>query len=1028
LVRKRPRKRKLILLWNHSCEYQLYFQPLPCTLIRDFILGLMIRLCKSEIEYILETPFSMLTRREVTVRKLLTKYHDDIEFMRKSLSAVAYGFDPHLAERTRSKHPQSQTKEEMEWATIDRILHPEIWNYYVNRSSNWLDRNSKEAMIVDNVNSRDAKKKKKKSTKQVEFQDLGTARSVDTMSIDEGNNTITSATSSSSIEKLPQQIEVTQGNFQDLVAKLQQSTSIQLRNKSEAELAASKVATGEWHCSFSRDQIFKVWKSPRHLLTTDDERKVFSLLHKFNGTYTAYFDMIHQAERRKEKGIKAGVHIQWDKSGKLVSKDIDYRSRQILREIDRVRSTKNEFIHSDVLHANDQKFPTKVLLTHLEDELDNVMIEQIKDRERAEKKQVDSSDSSSDEEGSTANGNKKFLVMEEMLLDGIDQENDGELLDKVKQRAKKRAKRKAKINEMSEEKLVMQTKSALKKKAQRTTQDLADLILISELGTGSCLACRTKRCRWETTVDREVCIQRNQEIDNEIERIRTNRDDSIFESHVALSSQLGGNPIFRREDLLFELNQEVKELDLRLSLDLIDKELHDAYASRAEYFESHHLHGYAVMMWTNHARMALQARQTKLVAMCVASEIVDDMLDHMMEGWVFGERQSNFQALGFVPGIKSNGNIRAGQEQITSVVPVIHRMRKRAEFRRQGIIADEMKRGSLIEKAYEIELQSKEKKQRVKVARDNNEHEHLLNETEQTLRFGLFMMTLMYFRAMTFIKREQRSWADEDDELNVKNSKNKKKPLTDERMRLLDEENKVRMRQKKIDQILAKVRIGDQRRKEREMAERKEAIVRMQAIIRRQRLEHFSILQLQKIYRGHLGRKAAKRWALKRAELSAMNALLHAAATTIERVYRGYATRVYTIIKRTEMAQFIALMRVQEAQQDEEIYWQTHPWSRFKRQRKEWMDKKMEKYRSNTVMGGSRLTAEEQSMMDGKSIEAIKRELQGLGSDSEEEDDDDDGGEEEDDDRRSRNRSAKTGQSSKSRMSSVVSTDDYEET
>ncbi|RYH22833.1 hypothetical protein EON65_18680 [archaeon] len=81
---------------------------------------------KSEIEYILETPFSMLNRREVKVRKLLTKYHDDVEYMKKALSAVAYNFDPHLAERVRSKHPKSYSKEEREWASVDRVLHPEV--------------------------------------------------------------------------------------------------------------------------------------------------------------------------------------------------------------------------------------------------------------------------------------------------------------------------------------------------------------------------------------------------------------------------------------------------------------------------------------------------------------------------------------------------------------------------------------------------------------------------------------------------------------------------------------------------------------------------------------------------------------------------------------------------------------------------------------------------------------------------------------------------------------------------------------
>lgn len=81
---------------------------------------------KSEIVHILECPFSMLNRREVGIRKLLNKYHDDKEYMKKTIAAVSQGFDHHRAERVRAKNGRFYTKEEYEWSTIDRILHPEV--------------------------------------------------------------------------------------------------------------------------------------------------------------------------------------------------------------------------------------------------------------------------------------------------------------------------------------------------------------------------------------------------------------------------------------------------------------------------------------------------------------------------------------------------------------------------------------------------------------------------------------------------------------------------------------------------------------------------------------------------------------------------------------------------------------------------------------------------------------------------------------------------------------------------------------
>ena len=62
------------------------------------------------------------------------------------------------------------------------------------------------------------------------------------------------------------------------------------------------------------------------------------------------------------------------------------------------------------------------------------------------------------------------------------------------------------------------------------------------------------------------------------------------------------------------------------------------------------------MLWANNARVALQARQTRLVALTVAKGVVDDILDHMLEGWLFGERESEFTVLGHVPSLKPGNN------------------------------------------------------------------------------------------------------------------------------------------------------------------------------------------------------------------------------------------------------------------------------------------------------------------------------------------------------------------------------------
>ena len=49
------------------------------------------------------------------------------------------------------------------------------------------------------------------------------------------------------------------------------------------------------------------------------------------------------------------------------------------------------------------------------------------------------------------------------------------------------------------------------------------------------------------------------------------------------------------------------------------------------------------------ARRALEREHNRYVAMVVASDIVDDALEWMLEGWHFGERESRYSRGGLRP-------------------------------------------------------------------------------------------------------------------------------------------------------------------------------------------------------------------------------------------------------------------------------------------------------------------------------------------------------------------------------------------
>jgi len=85
--------------------------------------------------------------------------------------------------------------------------------------------------------------------------------------------------------------------------------------KKKNSMKKSDVFLSGWKCPFNREEILRIWRTPRHFLTTDEERDIFKLLHKFNGTYSSYMDLTTQVNRKTGHGNHQGKHIQWDKTG-----------------------------------------------------------------------------------------------------------------------------------------------------------------------------------------------------------------------------------------------------------------------------------------------------------------------------------------------------------------------------------------------------------------------------------------------------------------------------------------------------------------------------------------------------------------------------------------------------------------------------------------------------------------------------------------------------------------------------------------
>ena len=248
-----------------------------------------------------------------------------------------------------------------------------------------------------------------------------------------------------------------------------------------------------WICTWSREEVLRVWRTPVHHLKTEEERHAAKILLKYNGTYSAYVEATANFTKRMQHYSRAGSHVQWEEAGTVLSPDVDLRARQLLREVDRARASDNDWLDSDVLHGQKQRFPSKVLQMHLEDELDILLAEQIKDRERAARKQVDTDTSDEDDAGLDSSEEE-----DEGDVMGVSGGSNEALLVRIQRRVKRREKRRLKLKQASSEKELLKMKKQVGTK-NKTGNALAEAILQNQLGVMGCIACRSNPCKYGIT-------------------------------------------------------------------------------------------------------------------------------------------------------------------------------------------------------------------------------------------------------------------------------------------------------------------------------------------------------------------------------------------------------------------------------------------------------------------------------------------------------------------------------------------------
>jgi len=304
--------------------------------------------------------------------------------------------------------------------------------------------------------------------------------------------------------------------------------------------------------------------------------------------------------------------------------------------------------------------------------------------------------------------------------------------------------------------------------------------------------------------------------------------------------------------------------------------LHRTYASTDGSVSIRSIHGYPTTVKRQPAIWALEHEHNRHIAKIAARETIDNILEWMLEGWFFGERDTKDKAFAI---------------ELPSF--------------------DE--RGSLIDKAAHVQRDSNADV--ICNAQANDSTKEDLKRVKLTTKYGFFCLTFMYFRALDVLKKEKAIWNGYNDLVSYRHGP----PVSEERKKMIQGQTNAEFRRNRIEYAMQKARAGEERKMQRLEKMRLEKAKLRQWDNKKKYAEQRLAIEVQRVFRGYLGRKIARKCALEQGNVDYIEALSNDCATDIARVWRGYCGRLDAGYLRAEMAKFLFAVREDEARDEEEF-------------------------------------------------------------------------------------------------------------
>ena len=239
----------------------------------------------------------------------------------------------------------------------------------------------------------------------------------------------------------------------------------------------------------------------------------------------------------------------------------------------------------------------------------------------------------------------------------------------------------------------------------------------------------------------------------------------------------------------------------------------------------------------------------------------------------------------------------------------------------KGIVQKEKRSGKRSMETHQVDVE--ESKIVRKALRIGSDTEHLVNETERTIKFGLFSLTLMFFRSMKVLKKEKDVWAPG----NELTRRKKKKQISKERKIMMQEE---RNRSRRLLRVHSFVPKSERKENETEKSSctscKKTACVQAQHAARksrvRRKLQHcFEVTRLE----------SSPNDGLELLRRTKPRKHSHVLAIVLQSTWRMYVARCIVHERRQELLHFLEKMKAEEAKLLEEEYWRVNVFARYKR-------------------------------------------------------------------------------------------------